>query len=420
MKMKNQSGITLVALVVTIVVLLILAGVSINLVLGENGLITQAKEAREQTKSAEVNEKSQMDSVSDFISETVNNTELPQTNETKPYMPGDGFTKVEGTNLANGLTIKDTDGNQYVWVEVPMTTTVYPTAGLNITEFTTDEYTKIENDLHTYTSTYRNGTNYKDEWNEDTNNTADWYTQEQYTAQKQKMLKSVYQNGGFWVARYEAGLTEENKRKSKTPAPTIKPQSKENLIPYNYVTRPQAKKIADMVTYIKGKTTYTGSLMFGVQWDLVLKFIETKKATTDTEIVSKLNSDSTTIGNYYNSTFTINRGKYAKYNVLSTWYNYKEDLDEIVSSTIKTIQSSNSNGILLTTGAAETHKLMNIYDIAGNVWEWTLEWSSNNNYPAANRGGGYSHSGSKYSAFYRDNNGNSDSYDSLGFRISLY
>ena len=57
MKRKNQSGITLVALVVTIVVLLILAGVSINLVLGENGLITQAKEAREQTKSAEVNEK---------------------------------------------------------------------------------------------------------------------------------------------------------------------------------------------------------------------------------------------------------------------------------------------------------------------------------------------------------------------------
>ena len=73
MKMKNQSGITLVALVVTIVVLLILAGVSINLVLGENVLITQAKEARAQTKSAEVNEKSQMDSASDFISETVNN-----------------------------------------------------------------------------------------------------------------------------------------------------------------------------------------------------------------------------------------------------------------------------------------------------------------------------------------------------------
>ena len=174
---------------------------------------------------------------------------------------------------------------------------MYPTAGLNITEFTTDEYTIIVADLHTYTSTYRNGTSYKDEWHEDTNNTADWYTEEQYTIQKQKMLKSVYQNGGFWVARYEAGLTEENNRTSHTTA-TIVPQSKANLVPYNYVTRTEAKKLAEMVTYTKGETTYTGSLMFGVQWDLVLKFIETKKLATDAKIVSKLNSDSKDIGNY--------------------------------------------------------------------------------------------------------------------------
>ena len=50
--MKKSNGITLVALVVTIVVLLILAGVSINLVLGENGLITQAKEAKRKTEEA--------------------------------------------------------------------------------------------------------------------------------------------------------------------------------------------------------------------------------------------------------------------------------------------------------------------------------------------------------------------------------
>ena len=54
MKTKEMKGITLVALVVTIVVLLILAGVSINLVLGDNGIITKAKEA--QTKSAEASE----------------------------------------------------------------------------------------------------------------------------------------------------------------------------------------------------------------------------------------------------------------------------------------------------------------------------------------------------------------------------
>ena len=423
MKRKNQSGITLVALVVTIVVLLILAGVSINLVLGENGLITQAKEAREQTKNAEVNEKTQMDSVSDFISEVVNNTELPQTNETKPYMPENGFMKVEGTNLANGLTIQDTDGNQYVWVEVPKTATVYPTAGLNITEFTTDDYTNIENDLHTYTMTYRKGkstteTSYKDEWYEDTNNTADWYTSKQYTAQKQKMLKSVYQNGGFWLSRYEAGLTEENNRTSSTPAPTIAPQSKENLVPYTWVTRTEAKKLAEMVTYTKGETTYTGSLMFGVQWDLVLKFIEVKLSETDTTIVSKLNSDSKDIGNYYDATFTINRGKYT--NDCTTWYNYTDKLEGVVSGSVKSAQSSSSNAILLTTGAVNRNSLINIYDIAGNVWEWTLEYTSNSSNPCALRGGCYYTTGSYSPASYRDGNCTTHSGNGVVFRLSLY
>ena len=51
--MKNQKGITLVALVITIIVLLILAGVSISLVLGQNGVLTQAKNAAKTTTLAE-------------------------------------------------------------------------------------------------------------------------------------------------------------------------------------------------------------------------------------------------------------------------------------------------------------------------------------------------------------------------------
>ena len=206
-KNKQEKGITLIALVVTIVVLLILAGVSISLVLNNNGVISKSKDAKNQYAEAQTNDEKQLNEVSDWIKEKVGDTNLPAT--TKPYMPGDTFTVVAGTTLDNGLTIQDAaeNGNEYVWVEVPKTATVYPTAGLNITEFTTDEYIKIEADLHTYTSTYRNNTSYKDEWCDDSYNTADWYTSEQYTAQKQKMLKSVYQNGGFWVAKYEAGLT---------------------------------------------------------------------------------------------------------------------------------------------------------------------------------------------------------------------
>ena len=48
--MKNNKGITLVALVVIIIVLIILAGISINLLLGDNGLITKAKESKKQQK----------------------------------------------------------------------------------------------------------------------------------------------------------------------------------------------------------------------------------------------------------------------------------------------------------------------------------------------------------------------------------
>ena len=423
-KNKQEKGITLIALVVTIVVLLILAGVSISLVLNNNGVISKAKDARDKYAEAQTNDEKQLNEVSDWIKETVGDTNLPAT--TKPYMPGDTFTVVAGTTLDNGLTIQDAakNGNEYVWVEVPMTTEVYPTAGLNITKFTTDEYTKIEADLHTYTMPYRKGkntteTDFKDEWYADLDN--NWYTSEQYTAQKQKMLKSVYQNGGFWVAKYEAGLTEENKRTDETPAPTIAPQSKQNLIPYTWVTRTQAKKLAEMVQYTNNGTTYTGSLMFGVQWDLVLKFIETKKIKTVSDIETKLNSDSKDIGNYYNATFTINRGKYAKYKALTTWYNYTDNLEGIVSGSVKSAQSSNENGILLTTGAVDQNSLMNIYDLAGNVEEWTLESATFFDDPCAYRGGCYCSYGSSSPASGRNYGVNTIfSNNMFGFRLSLY
>ena len=55
-KLKNNKAITLIALVVTIVVLLILAGISINLILDNNGIIQKSKDAKEQTRAAKVEE----------------------------------------------------------------------------------------------------------------------------------------------------------------------------------------------------------------------------------------------------------------------------------------------------------------------------------------------------------------------------
>lgn len=87
---------------------------------------------------------------------------------------------------------------------------------------------------------------------------------------------------------------------------------------------------------------------------------------------------------------------------------------------MKQVQSSDGNGVLLTTGASDTCKKMNIYDLAGNVWEWTLEYSSNIDIPCALRGGSLLYTGSKYPTSYRNSHMMDWSVVDFGFRLSLY
>lgn len=468
---KQEKAITMIALVVTIVVLLILAGVSIAGLTGQNGILDQTAQVKEDVENDQIEDKVELsvieamkttakltdeklkkaldhnfdgyeisgDEDSGWVIKigersfnvdkdgninnvsTVGDIEIMDeaTDYTKPYLPDKNkFKKVDGTTLENGLVIEDKNGNQYVWIEVPKTDSVYRLTGSNETgELTDYDCAKIESDLHTYTSTYRNGTTNDDIYASDSSvayygvgNESDWYTEETYNEAKRKMLRSVYKYGGFWVGRYEAGTKVARKAySSSTPIPV----SKADMYPYVYITRLQAKNVADKVE----SGACTSSLMFGVQWDLMLVSIEkwmcsnssaggaTGEAPAEVEAQNKLTSDSTSIGNYLNSELTLNRGKFSLKENFAKWYMYNsEEKTDFVTSTLKKSQTMYDNGVLLTTGASENTKTKNIYDVAGNAGEWTLETSANV-MKWVWRGGKCLYSGTNLPASYRYTDG---------------
>ena len=424
---KQEKGITLIALVVTIVVLLILAGVSISLVLNNNGVISKAKNAKNQYAEAQTNDEKQLNEVSDWIDTKVgdstgggtgSDTKVPEaaTAETAPYFPDNTFTKKEGT-IDKGLVIQDSVGNEYVWVVVPKTlyaNTSYNSNGAK-KPTSSEDYSNIEYCLQQYTNVYRNGTSNSDTYYADTANEG-WFADEtEYNIAKNKMLKSVYENGGFYVGRYEAGIaTTGTNRKSNTDKnadgkytvtetmPT--PITQANAYPYTYVTRTQAQKLAEKVN----SGNKTSSLMFGVQWDLVLAFMAKDTAKiTDTSI---LTSNSTTIGNYTNNLWTIKNEK-AK---------YSSDNGKTFTACPNPYKKESNSDILLTTGADSSFSVQNIYDIAGNVFEWTLESTSSTNLPCAGRGGCYYYAGSDNPASNRNRYRTTNSNNNIGFRVSLY
>ena len=332
------------------------------------------------------------------------------TAETAPYFPDNTFTKKEGT-IDTGLVIKDASGNEYVWVVVPRTTAVYKTTGLGKTTFTDADYTSIEKDLKDYTSIYVTESGYSDLYYPDDKNVG-WFADETaYNNLKNSMLKSVYENGGFYVGRYEAGIeTTGTNRTSNTDknsegkyiTPSTTPVSKADAYPYTYVTRTQAQNLASNVN----SGTKISSLMFGVQWDLVLAFMHNKGNIAD----STLTSNSTTIGNYNDNLWTIKNAK----------AQYSEDDGDTFTACPNPFKKESESEILLTTGADSSFSVQNIYDIAGNVWEFTLERSPYTNVLCARRGGGFNVTGSDYPAALRFNVSTDFSGFNIGFRVSLF
>ena len=498
---SKNKGITLIALVVSIIVLLILAGVSVQMLTGENGIINRAIEAKNNTEKASIIEQAKIEIMGELatekysegitdiqlkeilekyfygveryfkgltqsittktggysvnVSEIINGItiirELPQETGTFPYLPKNDGTwhKVAGTNLNNGLVISDNQGNEYVWIEVPRTTAVYgSTFNMNydfdkMTE--TEEnnaYTAIKEKLIAYAGFATDGTwsasgadaktkkcGWKDEWYDGCG-----LTSSDYTIYYNSMLKSVYENGGFWIGRYEAGIdgsdnetatyTADNTttvaRTSHTTIDSSSPKavSKQNCIPYNWVYCSEAQYLSNNMNSGDHKI----SLMFGLQWDLVIKYLEQKATwSSGTTAETNLKTNSQYWGNYCDSQFTINRGRYVKctdWNINNKWYSYEHNENNYVVSKEKKSMSE-GNGALLTTGATDVNIKQNIYDLAGNVWEWTLEHTTSSS-PCSSRGGYFSNTGSYGPASKRSYYDTTYSMYHVGFRVTIY
>ena len=286
--LKKQKGITLVALVVTIVVLLILAGVSINLVLGDNGIVKKAQEAKRKSGEASQNDLTSMNELAkeleDVIDGTGNNdneSKFMKENTKVTYPDGDvwipeGFKIAEDSALTvqGGVVIEDKDGNQFVWVPVA-----------TIADYKRTAYsTNIETEE---TDTTTNSVKIK--YNSDD----DYYFTE---ALPEDEKTSVDTYKGFYIGRYEAGDKESTEAKTlRSSADATKTVTiKANQAPYNLVTRAQAISLAEGFAtkqVYKAKT----KLVSSYAWDTTIAFIQ------------KVNSDygsSTPQGNYADTKIT--------------------------------------------------------------------------------------------------------------------
>ena len=439
-KLKTQKGITLIALVITIIVMLILVAVTISMAIN-GGLFEKAGKATGDTKNAMDAEQQLADgriqiagkvyeSIDDYLAgkEAVLDYDKTKTNDDgtlksnakyesdgKTAIIPKGFKIIEDTegkkSIDAGLVIQDSAGNEFVWVPVTVAGSTNAEKEANFEKIRKDGYD--DGSLQTMVSSGMV-----------TEPCAKGYTDGKGTEEAkdyQEMRTSVIKNGGFYIGRYEAGVEGDTPRTDKANETSTMVVQRDK-IPYNYVGWGSSRSnYEDNITWDnknqgKGalylsKHMYDGkdvgitpTLCYGIQWDATLAFIGDEN----------YNKDSTSKGNYYNNAWTIDR-ETAKYTTRpysdTTW-------TSISNETNKTKTKTASEGILLTTGASEDFKTKNIYDLAGNVYEWTKE-AGTSNYRLI-RGGYSGGDGAYLPASYRFGDYPNYCNSNVGFRPALY
>ena len=418
--MKRERGITLIALVVTIVVLLILAGVSINALFGNNGIIEKAKEAQNKMDKATENDQKEINELTNWLDNQVNGTtgggttgedDNPSTTPKISRLIGtvvDKNTKAEdaygnkitipkgfkvvahgtvagsatytysGDNIPavqDGIVIENgTDGNQFVWVPVGTIKNKNNTTNtITLGRYEFDSNTgALKSNTPVQVASVENctqevtiNTNYKELSVFRAGNSATDSTAQNATARNlEEFISTTLANGGYYIARFEASGT------------ASKITSKYNQTVLCIITQPDAAKAArEMYGEIKenNKLVYASDLVNSYAWDTAIVFIQTYSGKTD----------------------------YASHNE---------------SKTTKAFTATGKNN----------DKYCNIWDMSGNASEWTTEYSTysdNSDFYACVSRGGYYSAGIGEAIIYtsdRINNFTTFSYSPYGLRPLLY
>ena len=373
-----MKGITLVALVVTIVVLLILAGVSINLVLGNNGIITKAKEAAEKTAEAQEKEMTERNLLEQELENSLA-TPTPKPQPTDGVKIPAGFYYVGGTKTS-GIVISDNEndkdkyknkadvgtdllGNQYVWIPC---TTDNTSSDLQYTRtewgVEVDDNSRAIKDELTLTDT---SVTYSDV---DTANGINADVSKEIVAQIKAEKASVAKYGGYYIGRYEVG------KNSDTAV------VKYNQTPYANITWSTAYGLAKKIITNSEATSY---LCSSYAWDTAVNFIQ----------------NNSTAKNYATSIEGFN----------GNWN--PQAVKDPSGNVIKPAGTSQQLNTGLTT------QFCNIFDIGGNEAEFTTELNPGTSETVVLRGGRYIYNSP---AGYRWDDFSGYALINYGFRATLF